>query len=283
MADFSDDINRKPSDSRDVEVGVRVGDDAMLSQSEASVNRRKHAYKMEHHDKAGPFIKPVVFGALDGIVTAFAVVCAAAGLGQQQMTGTVVLTLGIANVIADGFSMGFGEFVSALAEIDYAKKERAREEWETENDLNGEKQEMIDIYVSKGLPEDKAREVIDILSTCPKLFVDIMMAEELHIVEDEGGSMEALRSGVVMFFSFILFGLVPLAAYIPRKNNYTAFGISCGLVVGTLLLLGVVKGHVTGTNPVRSGLLIALNGCIAAGLAYFAAWIVAVAFHMNSI
>jgi len=262
---------------------VRVGDNAMLSQSDTPSARRLEHSKMEHHDKAGAFIKPVVFGALDGIVTAFAVVCAAAGLGQQQMSGTVVLTLGIANIIADGFSMGFGEFVSALAEIDYAKKERAREEWETENDLNGEKQEMIDIYVSKGLPEDKAREAIEILSTCPKLFVDIMMAEELHIVEDDGGWKEALRSGVVMFFSFIIFGLIPLAAYIPRKNTYTAFGISCGLVVGTLLLLGVAKGYVTGTNPVRSALLIALNGSIAAGLAYFAAWIVAVAFNINSV
>ena len=86
---------------------------------------------------ASDYIKSIVFGALDGIVTTFAVVSAAQAAGTAFGTeggrSNVVLIMGFANLFADGFSMGFGEFISSSAESDHIAAERRREEWEVDS------------------------------------------------------------------------------------------------------------------------------------------------------
>ncbi|CAN0317694.1 unnamed protein product, partial [Discosporangium mesarthrocarpum] len=75
-------------------------------------------------------LKAGVFGALDGILTSFAIVAGAAGGG---LSSGVILILGVSNMIADGLSMGLGEYLSAKAMNEYIDVERQREEWELKN------------------------------------------------------------------------------------------------------------------------------------------------------
>ena len=74
----------------------------------------------------GDFVKSLIFGGLDGIITTFAVVAAVAG---SNMDSDVVILMGIANLLADGISMGLGDFLSEIAENNYVNKEREREMW----------------------------------------------------------------------------------------------------------------------------------------------------------
>jgi len=96
----------------------------------------------ENHRRSGEFVKSMVFGAMDGIITTFAVV---AGVAGSNLTTGVVLILGFANLFADGISMGLGDFLSEKAEYDYVISEKARELWETQNYLEGEKKEMVEL------------------------------------------------------------------------------------------------------------------------------------------
>jgi hypothetical protein len=96
----------------------------------------KHTAESEEgHQTEGGFLKPVIFGGLDGILTSFAIVAGSAG---GKLDPSVVLILGFSNIFADALSMGVGEFLSSKANSEWILSERRREEWELENYPEGE-------------------------------------------------------------------------------------------------------------------------------------------------
>lgn len=219
-----------------------------------------------HQSAGGQYLKSAVFGGLDGIITTFAVVAGASG---AALSGGVVLILGFANLIADGLSMAIGDFLSTRSEQQYQRAERRRELWEMEHYPEGERREMIELYMAKGIPEADARAIVDIISRYPEAWLDVMMIEELGILHsDESPWMSAL----VTFFSFSLFGFVPLLAYVlvhwlPMLdlNRFLVASVSTG---ATLFALGAIKVRFTGHHWFRSGLEMFLVGGAAAAAAY---------------
>ncbi|CCD12544.1 unnamed protein product [Trypanosoma congolense IL3000] len=174
------------------------------------MSRREHQkplYNEGHSPAASDYVKSVVFGGLDGIITSFTVVSAAVGSSSGAAS---VLIFGFSNVLADGFSMGFGEYIAGEAERDNALSERRREEWEVENAFDMEVDEMVQIYEMKGLSHEDATTIVKIISKDPKLFVDFMMTEELGIIINMDDKHGPKKQGLVMFLSFIIFGTVPL-------------------------------------------------------------------------
>src|SRR3989344_7234904 len=107
-----------------------------------------------HQTGHGQYIKSFVYGGLDGIVTTLAVVARVAG---ANLSASVVLILGVANLIADGISMAFGDYLGSKAENEYMAAERVREIWEVKNYPEGEKREMVELYISKGISEEDAK------------------------------------------------------------------------------------------------------------------------------
>jgi VIT1/CCC1 family predicted Fe2+/Mn2+ transporter len=103
---------------------------------------------IEKHKKGGEFLKSLVYGGLDGIITTFSIIMASLGANLSYKT---CLILGISNMLSDGISMGLGDYLSSKAEADFTRGERARETWEVENNPEGEKKEMEELYVKKGM------------------------------------------------------------------------------------------------------------------------------------
>eukprot|EP01027_Heterolobosea_sp_BB2_P017686 GEZU01025034.1.p1 GENE.GEZU01025034.1~~GEZU01025034.1.p1 ORF type:complete len:242 (+),score=36.70 GEZU01025034.1:125-850(+) len=133
----------------------------------------------EGHLKNGKYIKDIVYGGLDGILEQFAIVSGVAGSGLNPL---VAILLGIATLFADALSMGLGDFLSEYFYNKYVKSEEKRERWECENYLQGEQEEMTEIYKLKGLSEDDARTVVAILSRHTDVFVNVMLVEELGLM-----------------------------------------------------------------------------------------------------
>mmetsp|Transcript_107193 Transcript_107193/g.284203 ORF Transcript_107193/g.284203 Transcript_107193/m.284203 type:complete len:273 (-) Transcript_107193:562-1380(-) len=222
----------------------------------------------------GGVVKPMVFGGLDGIITTFAVVAGAIG---ADLTPSQVLIMGFCNLIADGFSMGFGEYTSGKAEMEYALGERRREEWELENYPEGEMKEMVEVYKEKGISEEDACRVIPIMAKYKDFFVDHMMVEELGLLPPDMGESPA-KQGLVMFTAFVMFGSIPLLGFMilmavwgkadAAEFKSFAFGISCALTAMTLLVLGGVKAVYTKQPKLKSSLMMLANGAVAG----FAAW-----------
>jgi vacuolar iron transporter family protein len=241
--------------------------EAFKKRDEAA-SREAHDANMskEQHNTAGQYIKSLVYGGMDGIITTFAVV---AGVVGASLSSNVILILGIANLLADGFSMAVGDYLSTKAEIEYKNHERLREIWEIDNYPQGEKQELIQLYMDKGLSKEDSEQITGIISKNKKVWVDIMMVEELGLIEEDESP---LKNALVTFFSFAFFGFIPIVAYLlARKVSFIAdnvFIFDCILTGFTLLVLGAVKARVTGINWIKSSIETLIVGGLAAGIAY---------------
>jgi VIT1/CCC1 family predicted Fe2+/Mn2+ transporter len=222
----------------------------------------------ERHASGGKYIKSVVYGGLDGIVTTFAVV---AGVEGASLSAGIVLILGFANLVADGLSMAIGDYLSTKSEQEYQKAERAREEWEVANYPEGEKKELRELYEGKGVSADDARQMVETVARHPKAWVDIMMVEELGILPEEESP---LRNALTTFVSFGVFGFIPLVAtilarFVPFLAANT-FPASIALVGVTLFALGAAKTKITGRPWLASG----LETLVVGGITAAAAWAV---------
>lgn len=144
--------------------------------------------------------------------------------------------------------MGVGEFLSTKAENEWILSERKRELWEMENYPEGEIQEMIDIYTSKGMAVEDATVVIHTMAKYKEFFVDVMMKEELELQVPKGDhKIESIKNGFVMFCAFAVFGSMPLIGYIlipwtfPSLDHERLFQAACIITGVVLFAMGSVK------------------------------------------
>ena len=220
----------------------------------------------EHGGAGSQYLREMVYGGLDGIITTFAVVSGVAG---AQLGTPVILILGLANLLADGFSMATGAYLSSKSEHEYYRKEWEREVWEVDHFPDGERAELQEVYVRRGYTDEEARQLVEIQSRNPERWVKAMMIDELGMMEDE---TNPLINGLVTFGSFVIAGAVPLAVYLiglafPISPDM-AFPISIASSGLALFALGATKVLVTKLNPIRSGLEMLIVGGLAAGVAY---------------
>lgn len=220
----------------------------------------------EHGGTGSQYIGDLVYGGLDGIITTFAVVSGVAGANLG--TG-VILILGLANLLADGFSMATGAYLSAKSEQEYYDKERQRELWEVEHFPEGEKAELHALYRQKGYSEEEAQQVVEIMSRDKERWVDAMMIDELGMMKDD---RNPLFNGLVTLIAFIVAGAVPLLVYLLGLlisiSPDLAFPVSVLLSGLALFGLGVARVLVTHQSPLKSGLEMLLVGGLAACVAY---------------
>lgn len=224
------------------------------------------AAREEHGGAGSQYIGDMVLGGLDGIITTFAVVSGVAG---ANLGANIVLILGLANLLADGFSMAVGTYLSAKSEREYYEKERAREAWEVEHFPEGERQELLEIYRKQGYPEQDAQRMVEIKSRDSKRWVGAMMVEELGLLPDE---RTPARSGLATFTAFVTAGAIPLMVYLiglltPIPSS-TAFFVSLAMSAVALFGLGAAKVVVTHRSPLRDGLETLVMGGLAALVAY---------------
>jgi len=234
--------------------------------------QQQHTDDEPWHQTSGGLLQPVIFGGLDGILTSFAIVAGSAGGGLSLKS---ILILGFSNIFADALSMGVGEFLSSKANNEWILSEKKREEWEMDNFPDGEIQEMIDIYVSKGLSLRDATVVIKTMAKYENFFVDIMMQQELELQVPEDDHVEqSMKEGFVMFCSFAFFGSMPLLGYViipfllPELESRVLFQAACVVTGLVLFFLGSIKSNFSRSNWFWSGLETLILGGLCATVAF---------------
>lgn len=214
------------------------------------------------HDYIGEF----VYGGIDGSVTTFAVVAGAAG---ASLDSSIVIILGFANLIADGFAMSVGSYLSNKSELERFEKHEQIEYWEVDNLPEKERDEIREIYAEKGFEGELLEKVVEVITADKKRWVDVMMKEELGMMKED---KSPIKMGAVTFFSFILVGFIPLLIYVidyvSDKNIEHLFSISIVLTSMAFLLIGWLKSAVNQTPLFRSISETLFLGAIAAGLSY---------------
>jgi VIT1/CCC1 family predicted Fe2+/Mn2+ transporter len=220
-----------------------------------------------HHGRPSHrYIGNVVYGGLDGIITTFAVVSGVAG---AALGAHVVLILGLANLLADGFSMALGAYLSQQSEREYYERERQRQIWQLHHHPEAERRILARLYHAAGFSATDACNLVEIQARNPKRLTETMLVEELGLLPDERRPMLA---ALTTFAAFLVAGAVPLLVYllglvfpIPPAR---AFPVSLGLSGLALFSLGAAKVLVTERGALRSGLQMLLVGGLAALVAY---------------
>lgn len=206
------------------------------------------------------YLKEFVYGGIDGAVTTFAVVAGAVGAGLDE---SIIIILGFANLLADGFSMSVGAYLAAKTEKEHFQKNKRIEYWEINNIPEKEREEVEEIYRAKGSEGELLKQVVDTITSNPDRWVEEMMKNELQLIEEEKSS---LKIGVATFTSFIIIGLIPLTAYVTQVEN--PFKTATFLTALAFIGIGWLKSFVNATNRLKSVIETLGLGALAAGIAY---------------
>ena len=178
-------------------------------------------------------LKDAVYGGIDGAVTTLAIVAGVEGAG---LPSHIVVILGLANVLADGFSMAAGNFAGSRAEAEDIERLRAVEAEHIERVPEGEREELRQILAAKGLEGDYLADAVAALSRKRTVWIDYMLAEEYGV---STGTSAPLRAAIATFVAFLAAGMVPLLPFLAGVEN--AFLISVVMTLATFVAIGAIR------------------------------------------
>jgi vacuolar iron transporter family protein len=221
---------------------------------------------IEKHFTSGEVVRDVVIGMADGLTVPFAL---AAGLSGAVVSTGIIVTAGLAEIVAGSIAMGLGGYLAGKSDAEHYSSEYKREMYEIEKLFEHEKDEVMEILESYGLTRKESMPIVNSLAERPKDFADFMMRFELGLQKPE--PKRALKSGLTIGGAYVLGGLVPLAPYIAMGEAHTALKWSVAITVVALFVFGYVKGQFTGARPIKSAVQTCLIGSLAAAAAFFIA------------
>ncbi len=206
-------------------------------------------------------LRDVVYGAIDGSVTTFAIVAGVAGAGLSPF---VIIALGLANVLADGFSMAAGNYSGAKAESDNIKRIRRIEERQIDENPEGERREVREILAQKGLSGEVLDQAVVAVTGNRETWINLMLEGEYGL---GGIGPHPLRAALATFFAFLLAGLIPLVPFLMGMER--AFVASAWATMAVFFAIGALKSRWSLAPWWRSALETTLIGGVAAGIAYY--------------
>ncbi len=214
------------------------------------------------------YLRDFVYGAIDGTVTTFAVVSGVAGAGLS--TGVIII-LGMANLVGDGFSMAASNYLGTKTEEELRQKARRIEAQHIAQYPEGEREEIRQIFASKGFEDEQLEHIVDVITADPDRWIDTMIVEELGMPL-QGPS--ATKAAITTLVAFVVVGLIPLAPFLIDFVLPTQ--LASPYLVSTLMtgvaffFVGAAKSRFVDESWFRAGTETLVIGGIAAALAYAA-------------
>ncbi len=236
-----------------------LGDGMALIGTEATLHEA-HRDNHTHRDVNGGWLRPAVFGAMDGLVSNLALMTGVAGgsVGQQ----TIVIT-GLAGLAAGAFSMAAGEYTSVASQRELVEAELDVERHELRKHPKDEEAELAALYEARGVEPELAAEVARQLSRDPEQALEIHAREELGI--DPGDLPSPTVAAVSSFGAFALGALLPVLPYLLGAS---ALWPAVLVALLGLFLCGALVAKVTARTWWYSGLRQLALGGAAAGVTY---------------
>jgi VIT1/CCC1 family predicted Fe2+/Mn2+ transporter len=217
----------------------------------------------EHHLRSSDTIKDIVIGMSDGLTVPFAL---AAGLSGAVNASGIVVTAGIAEIVAGSIAMGLGGFLAGRTESDHYNAELKREYEEIERIPEQEKAEVREVFAGFGLSEPLQRQIADEMAKDKDKWVDFMMRYELGLEKPEAN--RAAQSAFTIGISYVVGGIIPLLPYFFEHNSQNALYYSCVITMVCLFVFGYFKSKVTGQPPVAGAFKVLFIGALAAAAAF---------------
>jgi VIT1/CCC1 family predicted Fe2+/Mn2+ transporter len=217
----------------------------------------------EEHLRSSDFITDVVIGMSDGLTVPFAL---AAGLSGAVANSSLIVTAGIAEIVAGSIAMGLGGYLAGRTEADHYEAERRRETVEVETVPEREKEEVREVFADMGISPALQVAIADELATDKTKWIDFMMKYELNLEEPDPN--RATKSALTIGGSYVVGGFVPLIPYLLMNSPHQALGYSCVITLICLFIFGYFKSKVTGQPPISGAFKVMLIGAVAAAAAF---------------
>lgn len=242
---------------------------SVLNETDAALRNMHSRAAIRDRLSSGPqhsYLKDFVYGAIDGAVTTFAVVSGVAGAG---LSSGVIVVLGIANLVGDGFSMAASNFLGTRAEDQHRDRLRRIEEEHIDRVPEGEREEIRQIMAAQGFENDDLDRAVEIITADRHRWVETMLKEE-HGVPLVGPV--AWKAALATFIAFLVIGLIPLLPFLARL--LLGFGLPSPYAWSSLMTgvaffaVGAAKSRFVDQNWIWSGLETLTIGGGAAALAY---------------
>jgi VIT1/CCC1 family predicted Fe2+/Mn2+ transporter len=213
-----------------------------------------------HSDVSGGWLRPAVFGAMDGLVTNIALV---AGVGGAHASGRVIVLTGIAGLVAGAFSMALGEYTSVGTQNQAVKAEEAVERAEMERNPDAEQAELVQMYRDMGLSQSTAELAAEEIHANPDVAVRVHLTQELGLDPQEQPS--PVVAAVSSFLCFALGAIFPL---LPFLFGLQSLWLGLGIGGVGLFTAGALVARFTQRPWWQNGLRQLLFGAIAAAATY---------------
>ncbi len=217
----------------------------------------------EHADVTGGWLRPAVFGAMDGLVSNVALIAGVAGGTRDSGSTTAVVLAGLAGLSAGAFSMAVGEYNSVASQSEAAEHEIAKERYEIAHNGAAEKAELAAMYTGKGIEPALARQMAD------QVHRDLDNAVAVHAKEEFGIDPDALASPMLAAVSsFLAFAVGAVTPVLPYLLGATTLWPAIILTMLALFACGAVVTQVTSRAWWYGGLRMMLLGAGAAAITY---------------
>ena len=221
---------------------------------------------IERHFTASETVRDIVIGMSDGLTVPFAL---AAGLSGAVTSTRIIVTAGLAEIVAGSIAMGLGGYLAARTDAEHYASELEREQAEVAGVPEIEAQEVRQVFQGYGLTAKERGPIVEALRKRPAAWVDFMMRFELGLEKPD--PKRALTSALTIAGAYMGGGFIPLAPYMFSASAPAALPFSVAVTLSALLIFGFVKGRFTGARPHRSALQTALVGGLAAAAAFLIA------------
>ncbi|MBT9394509.1 VIT1/CCC1 transporter family protein [Hymenobacter sp. NST-14] len=220
----------------------------------------------EDHLTSSAMLQDIVIGLSDGLTVPFAL---AAGLSGAVASSALVITAGLAEIVAGSIAMGLGGYLAGRTEVEHYEAELQREYQEVHDVPHVERAEVDELLAEMGLSEATRAQAVRELTADPDQWVRFMMKYELGLEKPD--PRQAPKSAATISAAYAVGGLIPLSAYFLTSTPTEGLALSAVITLVCLLIFGYLKSRLTGQPPVRGALKMAGVGALAAGAAFVVA------------
>jgi VIT1/CCC1 family predicted Fe2+/Mn2+ transporter len=214
----------------------------------------------QHRDVTGGWLRPSVFGAMDGLVSNFALI---AGVAGGTANTKVISLAGVAGLAAGAFSMAGGEYVSVASQRELAQAEIAVEADELDRNPEAEQEELAQVFIGRGVEPALAAEVARQISRDPEQALEIHAQNELGV---EPGDLPSPKVAAVS--SFLAFSVGAALPLLPYLFGVVSLWVSAVVSCVALFTAGVIVSTVTARSWWYSGIRQLVVGAVAAALTF---------------